>query len=148
MADLHQEAHQVDLSFCRACSTELRLRSLCWDPTRQRLALAAARHTSDGSAEGLVAVLATLPAALLSGSLRLIGCMHDPWATTSMEDDGSADGATDADHSPAVSPTAAKQGTKAVGGARFAGASCGTEAGLLLAVRLGQQQVRLVPLVV
>ena len=57
----------------------MQLRSLCWDPTRQRLVLSACRQAAHGLGDGLVAVLATLPAALLSGSLRLIGCMHDPW---------------------------------------------------------------------
>ena len=57
----------------------MQLRSLCWDPTRQRLVLGASRCPAQGAEDGLVAVLATLPAALLSGSLRLIGCMQDPW---------------------------------------------------------------------
>lgn len=73
------EPHGALLGNVAAGPETMQLRSLCWDTTRQRLALSASRHPAQGQADGLVAVLATLPAALLSGSLRLIGCMHDPW---------------------------------------------------------------------
>ncbi|KAK9838816.1 hypothetical protein WJX74_003862 [Apatococcus lobatus] len=138
----------------------MRLRSLCWDPTRQRLVLSASCTAGDGAADGLVAVLASIPAPLLSGSLRLIGCMHDlrngPDRVTNHGGHASAHGAAalvrdeavlceDAKLAEASQDHASNAGT---GGLGFSGAGGVPGAGLLLALRTEQGQVRLVPLVI